>query len=115
MGEHTEVKSENARNVILSYKDTVYYVNQVNVKLQDGADRVKATFHGRRCADNKPQDLDVEISHSAYDALLEYAKLDKLDLVLVLQIEGTEAKWCLMDENWLKKQVYSVYQPFYIV
>ena len=37
--EHNEVKSENARNVILSYNDTVYYVNSVNVKVQEGAEK----------------------------------------------------------------------------
>ncbi len=115
MVERTEVKSDNARNVILSYQDTVYYVNQVNVQVQEGADKLKAVFHGRRIGDNQPKDLEMEISHAAYDVLLEYAKLDKLDLVLVLQIEGSEAKWCLMDENWLKKQVYGEDKPAYIV
>ena len=52
----------------------------------------------------------MEISQAAYNVLLEYAKLDKLDMVLVLQIEGGEAKWCLMDENWLKKQDYGMDQ-----
>ena len=37
--------------------------------------------------------------------LMEYAKMDKLDLILVLQIQGDEAKWCLMSENWLQNQV----------
>jgi len=115
LSEHTEVRSDNARNVILSYQDTVYYVNQVNVQVQEGAEKLKAVFHGRRIGDNQPKDLEMEISHAAYDVLLEYAKLDKLDLVLVLQIEGGEAKWCLMAENWRNKQIYAADKPSYIV
>jgi hypothetical protein len=115
MSEHTEVRSDNARNVILSYQDTVYCINQVNVQVKEGADKLRAVFHGRKIGDNKPKDLEMEISQAAYDVLLEYAKLDKLNLVLVLQIEEGNAKWCLMDENWLKSQINAMTKPSYIV
>lgn len=104
MTEHTEVKSDNARNVILSYGDTVYFVNKVNIQFQEGLEKLKAIFHARRAADNQIQDLEVEISQEAYNMLTEYAKMDKFDLILVLKIEDNDSKWCLLSENWLKKQ-----------
>lgn len=113
--DHTEVKSENARNVILSYDDKIYYVNSVNVQIQEGADKLKAIFHAKRASDNTPQDLDIEISQGIYDILMEYAKLDKLDLIMVLQIEGANSKWCLMSEDWLKNQLCKVGSAGYIV
>lgn len=105
--EHTEVKAENARNVILSYNEKIYYVDGVNVQIQEGADKVKAVFHAKRAGDNSLHDLNIEISKAMYDILMEYAKLDKLDLVMVLQIEGANSKWCLMSEDWLGNQLHS--------
>jgi hypothetical protein len=113
--EHNEVKSDNARNVILSYNDKIYYVNGVNVKVQEGAEKIKAVFHAKRAADNTQEDLDIEINQATYDILMEYAKLDKLDLIMVLQIEGNTSKWCLMSEDWLQNQVRSVGCKGYIV
>jgi hypothetical protein len=115
VGEHSEVKSENARNVILSYHDTVYFVNKVNVQFQEDVNMLKAVFHARKAKDGQPQDLEVEISQAAYNMLIEYAKLDNFDLILVLRIEGSESKWCLMSEEWLKKQVGENGKVFYIV
>ena len=113
--EHSEVKSDNARNVILSYNDKIYYVNGVNVKVQEGADKLKAIFHAKRASDNTHEDLDIEINQATYDILMEYAKLDKLDLIMVLQIEGAASKWCLMSEDWLKNQFHSSGTAGYIV
>lgn len=48
MAEHSEVKSENARNVILSYGENVYFVNKVNVEVNEGAEKLRAIFHARR-------------------------------------------------------------------
>jgi hypothetical protein len=115
VGEHSEVKSENARNVILSYHDTVYFVNKVNVQFREDANMLKAVFHARKAKDEHFQDLEVEISQAAYNMLIEYAKLDNFDLILVLRIEGNESKWCLMSEEWLKKQVGENGRVFYIV
>lgn len=115
MEEHSEVKSENARNVILSYGDTVYFVNKVNVQFREGVDMLKAVFHARRPKDEQFQDLEVEISQAAYNMLTEYAKLDNFDLILVLRIEGNESKWCLMSEDWLKTQIGENGKVFYIV
>ncbi len=115
MSEHSEVKSENARNVILSYQDKVYFVNGVNVQVQEGADKLKAVFHTKRAADSKPQDLDIEISKGTYEILMEYAKLDKLDLIMLLQIEESGSRWCLMSEDWLKNQTISSTKASYIV
>lgn len=106
--EHSEVKSDNARNVILSYNEKIYYVNSVNVAVRDGADKLRAIFHAKRAADNAAEDLDIEINQGTYDILMEYAKLDKLDLIMVLAIEGGSAKYCLMSEDWLKNQFQSL-------
>jgi len=113
--EHSEVKSENARNLILSYNNTVYYVNSVNVQIKDGIDKLKAIFHAKRAGDEAPQDLDIEISQSIYDILLEYARLDKFDLIMVLQIEGSKTQWCIMSEDWLKNQSNKGGRDEYIV
>jgi hypothetical protein len=113
--EHSEVKSDNARNVILSYNDTIYFVNSVNVKVQEGMENIKAIFHAKRVSDNTQEDLDIEITQGTYDILMEYAKLDKLDLIMVLQIEGTSSKWCLMSENWLRTQMQINASKSYIV
>lgn len=115
MGENSQVTSENARNVILSYRDSVYYVNKVNVQFQEGTDMLKAVFHARKAKDTLFQDLEVKISKAAYNMLIEYAKLDNFDLILVLRIDGTESKWCLMSEEWLKKQVGENGKVSYIV
>ena len=113
--EHTEVKSENARSVILSYNDKIYYVNGVNVQIHEDAKKIRAIFHAKRAADNAAQDLDIEITQATYDILMEYAKLDKLDLIMVLQIEGANSKWCLMSEDWVRNQLPNVGSGGYIV
>jgi hypothetical protein len=113
--EHCEVKSGNARNVILNYNDIVYYVSGVNVQVQEGAEKMKAIFHAKRASDNETQDLDIEINQRIYDVLLEYAKLDKLDLIMVLQIQGANSKWCIMSEDWLKNQMHPPSNSGYIV
>lgn len=96
------VKSDKARNVILSYEDTVYFVSRVNVQFHEGDKTHKATFHAKRVVDNHMQNLDLEISQSLYDFLVEYTKMDNFDLVLILHIENGGSKWCLMSENWLR-------------
>jgi len=113
--EHSEVKSDNARNVILSYNDNIYYVNGVNVKIQEGDDKLKATFHAKRVSDNTIEDLDIEIDKGTYEILMEYAKLVKLDLIMVLQIESSNSKWCLMSEDWVKNQFQTAGSASYIV
>jgi len=115
LSEHSEVKSENARNVILSYGENVYFVNKVNVQMNEGAEKIKAVFHARKLPSNEPEDLDIEIGKKVYDMLMEYVKLDQLDLILVLKIQGEDAKWCLMSENWLKNQAIGAGKTTYIV
>lgn len=113
--EHTEVKSENARNVILSYNEKIYFVKGVNAKICEGDEKIKAVFHAQRASDNLSQDLDIEINKATYNVLLEYAKLDQLDLIMVIQIDGTESKWCLLSEDWLKHQLSTTSRSAYIV
>jgi hypothetical protein len=102
--EHSEVKSENARNVILSYNEQIYYVNGINAQVKEGEDKIKAVFHARKAGTDASQDLSIDISQSTYQVLLDYAKLDMVDLIMVLQINGEDAKWCVMSEEWLKNQ-----------
>ncbi len=113
--ENSEVKSDNARNVILSYNEKIYYVNSVNVKMQEGVDRLRAIFHAKRATDNAAEDLDIEITHNTYNMLMEYARLDKIDLIMVLQIVGSDARWCLMSEEWLQRQYDAVGKSRYVV
>lgn len=113
--EHTEVKSGNARHVILSYNSKIYFVDGINVQIQESKNRIKAIFHAKRASDNASQELDIEINQGVYDVLLEYAKLDRLDLIMILQIEGTNSKWCLMSEDWLKNQPLTVGNASYVV
>jgi hypothetical protein len=115
MGEHNEVKSENARNVILSYGENVYFVNKVNVQISDDAEKLKAIFHARRVPANAPEDLNIEINQKTYNVLTEYAKMDNLDMILVLQIQDADAKWCLMSENWVPNQAVAKANACYIV
>jgi hypothetical protein len=95
--------SENARNVILRHNDKLYYVNRVSVHFCESGRTHRAVFHARRAIDNKNEDLSIEINRKLYDVLVEYAKLDNYDLILILQIEGNSSKWCLITENWLKR------------
>jgi len=115
LAEHTEIKSDNARNVILSYGENVYFVNKVNVEINEGTEKLRAVFHARRMPGNETEDLNIEINQRVYDVLMEYAKLDKIDLILVLQICGDEAKWCLMSEDWLRNQTSSKGKFAYVV
>jgi len=113
--ESSEVKSKKSRNVILSYNNKLYFVNGVNVQIEEGVGKINAVFHAKRAIDDESQDLDIEINQGLYDILLEYAKLDKLDLILVLRIEGLSNKWCLMSEDWMKNQPTNLEAPGYVV
>jgi hypothetical protein len=83
--------------------------------MQEGMEKLKAIFHAKRASDNASEDLDIEINKGTYNMLMEYAKLDKLDLIMVLQIEGSEARWCLMSEEWLQKQYDVAGKRSYVV
>jgi hypothetical protein len=110
-----EVKSEKARNVILSHGDMVYFVSRVNVDYRESDEKHKAIFHAKRATDNKPQDLELEINRGLYDVLVEYTKLDNTDLILILHVEGDKSKWCLMSENWLKNHENKSANAQYII
>ena len=107
--------SENARNVILRHNDKLYYVSRVSVRFCEGEMTRRALFHARRAIDNKIEDLDIEITRKLYDVLVEYAKLDNHDLILLLQIDGKSSKWCLMTENWLKHGTHTTNHVKYVI
>lgn len=103
MGAGTEFSSENARHVILRHEDKLYYVRRVSVNFCEGETTHRATFHARRALDYKCEDLDLEITRKLYNVLVEYARLDSFDQILILQIDGKDSKWCLISENWFKQ------------
>jgi hypothetical protein len=87
----------------------------VNVQFQEDTPVFKAVFQARAAKADQFQDLDFEITQAAYKMLIEYARLDNFDLILVMRIEGNESKWCLMSEEWLKRQVGENGKAIYIV
>lgn len=115
MDSHSEVKSENARNVILSYGNNVYFVSKVNVQIIEGEEKLRAVFHARRFSTNELEDLDIEINQKTFDMLIEYAKMDKFDMILFLQIQGNDSKLCMMSENWLQNPRITTGKMTYIV
>jgi hypothetical protein len=88
MAHHSEVKSENARNLILSYGENVYFVNKVNVQIKECTENLQAVFHARRYPTNEPEDLAIPINKETYDVLTEYAKLDHLTSFWFCRFKG---------------------------
>lgn len=115
MEEKLETRSENARHVILSYRNKLYYVGSVNISLRQGEPMQKAVFHAVEVMDNKIEDLALEIPKSIYEVLVNYAKLDDPDLVLALYVEGGEFKWTTMSETWLRHYVIESHARNYVV
>jgi len=103
MVETTEIKSENARHLILRCADKLYYVNMIRVRLCEGEKMHKAKFHAKSVGDNQYCDLDMAIPQKLYDVLVEYTKLDNSDLILLLSVENQEFKWSLVSESRLKQ------------
>ena len=75
----------------------------VRVNFCKGSEKHKAIFHAREAKGSPAKDLAMEIPHNLYEALLKYVNLNNPDLILVLQIEGTEFKWGFTSESWLKQ------------
>jgi hypothetical protein len=107
MKEKVETRSENARHLILKYEDKLYHVNRVTVQRSEKKKSYSAVFSAKRLSDSQLMDLGFEISRKLYDILVEYTKLDDSDLLLVLQVKGSDFKWGLVSEAWLRQQTKS--------
>jgi hypothetical protein len=101
--QETRTYSRNAQEMIMSYNDRVYYVNSVNVNLRQGREVHEAVFHAREMPFNRSCDLHFEIPHMLCDILIEYAKLDNQDAILVLNVKGNNFTWDIVSEAWLKQ------------
>ena len=101
--EKAETRSENARQVILSYNGKIFYVSMVRVNFCKGSEKHRAIFHAREGNGSPSEDLTMEIPQNLYETLLKYANLNNPDLILVLQVEGTDFKWGFASESWLRQ------------
>ena len=88
--------------MILSYNDKVYHVSSVKVKLDNGKDLNKAVFQAREVPANTCCNLQFEIPRMLCDVLIEYAKIDNPDTILVVQIKNSRFSWNVLSEAWLK-------------
>ena len=101
--EKDETRSENARQVILSYNGKIFYVSNVRVNFSKGSDKHRAIFHAREATGSPAEDLTMEIPQNLYETLLKYVSLNNPDLILVMQVEGNDFKWGLTSESRLKQ------------
>jgi len=101
--EKAETRSENARQVILSYNGQIFYVSMVRVNLCKGSEKHRAIFHARENKGSPAEDITMEIPQNLYETLLKYVSMNNPDLILVLQVEGTDFKWGLTSESWLRQ------------
>jgi len=115
MNEQIEAQTENARHVVLSYKNKLYYVSQVNVSFCEDAPTQKAVFHAISVLDNSLQDLVIDIPRNVYDVLVEYAKLNDPNLILAVHVDGVDFKWSLISESWLRQYVNDANAKRYVV
>jgi hypothetical protein len=91
--------------VIVSYERRVYHVDSVHVNVDHGKSVHNAVFHAKEVSSNVCRDLHFEIPLMLCDVLIEYAKLDNPDAVLVLDVEGTDFRWNVLSEAWLKQKL----------
>ena len=101
--EKAETRSENARQVILSYNGKIFYVSMVRVNFCKGSERHKAIFCARETKESPAEDITLEIPQNLYETLLKYVSMNNPDLLLVMQVEGTDFKWGFTSESWLRR------------
>jgi len=115
MEDRLESHPENARHVILSYANKLYYVSSVNISLRQGELMQKAVFHALGIIDNRIEDLELEIPKNIYEVLVNYAKRNDPDLVLALYVEDGEFKWTTMSETWLRHYINESHAKNYVI
>ena len=89
--------------MIMSYNDKIYHVDSVKVNFDEGKERHDAVFHAKEVPANVHRELHFEIPLMLCDVLIEYAKLDNPDAILVLDVKGNSFMWNLLSEAWLKQ------------
>ena len=89
--------------MIVSYDDKVYHIDSVDVNFNKGKELHSAVFHAKEVPANIHRDLHFEIPHMLCDVLIEYAKLDNPDAILVLNIKGGSFRWNVLSGAWLKQ------------
>lgn len=105
MDKPVEPLSEAVHRIILKHEDIFYQVDRVTVQLSTRRDMYNAIFSAKRLCDSQLCDLDFEISPNIYSVLVEYAKLDSSDLLLVLLFENNVVEWRFVSESWIKQQI----------
>jgi hypothetical protein len=101
--QQTKAASKNGHQIVMSYNSKVYHVDLVRVKFQKGQTTDNAIFHAREVTADAFNDLSLPIPHSLYDVLVEYAKLDAPDLILVLDVKEGKFRWNVVSDAWLKQ------------
>ncbi|MEM3731126.1 MAG: hypothetical protein QW667_06555 [Candidatus Bathyarchaeia archaeon] len=99
----SEFRSKNARHVILSYRNAVYYVSSVNVQFIEQGNECVAVFHAKNVANGEFEDIKLTITRRLYDVLVDYVKLNDPNLLLLLYVCGNVCSWYLIDERLLKQ------------
>ena len=103
MEQETRTYSKNAHHMIMSYNNKVYHVDSVNVNLSECKNIHEAIFHAKEVEENDFCDLHFKIPNMLCEILIEYAKLDNPDAILVVNVENDKFSWNMLSENWLKK------------
>ncbi len=87
----------------MSYNDKVYHVDSVKVNFNEEKKLHDAVFHAKEVSAEKFFDLHFIIPEMLCDVLVEYAKLDDSDAILVLNVKGNSFVWNLLSDAWLKQ------------
>ena len=101
--EKVEMRSGNAHHLIMSYNGTVFYVSTVRVHFCKGDMKHEAIFCAKETKDGSSKDLAMEIPQDLYEVLLKYVRMNNPDLILVLQVEGSNCRWGFTSETWLRQ------------
>lgn len=115
MKDSSEIRSENVRHVILSYRNFVYYVSRVNVQFIENGDKCLAVFHAKNVANNQSEEVKLVITRKLYDVLVDYVKRDDPDVMLLLCVDGNLCSWYLVSERLLKQQFNADDRVSYVV
>lgn len=101
--EQTKTYSKNAHHMIMSYNDKIYHVDSVRVNFSEGKEQHDAVFHARKIPGEEFLDLQLAIPPMLCDVLIEYAKIDNPDAILVVNIKDNRYSWNVLSEAWLNK------------
>ncbi len=115
MEQETRAAAKNAHQIVLSYNDKIYNVDLVKVRLCEGKNKHNAVFHAKEIHLSQFTDLSLDIPRGLYDALVEYAKLNDPDMILVLNVKNDSYNWNLVSDAWVKQAASAQNTKKYIV